>query len=137
SAGYMLNDVFEPHMNSSTITASVNGPACPPRRSSTASVRQPASNSAFQPSLKPAGTCTWPFSSRTPSSSPLRLYGPRYFCTHSYASSSTAWTSSLPQFAYGTLPISSSSLNCSNSRNDRSRRLDLYWLGWGISLSDE
>src|SRR6185436_20610347 len=51
SAGYMLNDVFEPHMNSSTIMASENGPAWPPLRSSTASVRQPASNSAFQPSL--------------------------------------------------------------------------------------
>src|SRR5687767_13676862 len=43
SAGYMLNDVFEPHMNSSTIIASVNGPACPPCFSSTASVRHPAS----------------------------------------------------------------------------------------------
>ena len=27
SAGYMLNDVHDPHMNSSTITESVNGPA--------------------------------------------------------------------------------------------------------------
>lgn len=58
SAGYMLKLVFEPHMNSSTIIASVNGPACPPCFSSIASVRQPASNSAFQISLKPAGTLT-------------------------------------------------------------------------------
>src|SRR3954451_12619028 len=48
SAGYMLNDVFDPHMNSSTMIASVNGPAWPPFASSTASVRHPASNSAFQ-----------------------------------------------------------------------------------------
>ena len=41
-------------MNSSTIIASVNGPAWPPCFSSIASVRQPASNSAFHASLKPA-----------------------------------------------------------------------------------
>ena len=77
----------------------------------------------------PAGTWTWPFSRRHPSSSPERFSGPRCFCAQPYDSSSTASTSSLPQFAYGALPRISSSLNCSNSRNDRSRRLDLYWLG--------
>src|SRR6185295_18206385 len=53
SAGYMLNDVLAPDMNSSTMIARVDGPPWPPWLSSTPSVRQPASNSAFQASLKP------------------------------------------------------------------------------------
>src|ERR1043166_5663659 len=94
SDGYMLNERVAPHMNSSTIIASVNGPAGPPWISSTASVRQPASNSAFHASLKPAGTWTWPSMSLQPSSSPERLNGPRYFWTQAYDSSSTVLTSS-------------------------------------------
>ncbi len=125
SAAYMLKLVHDPHMNSSTSIASVNGPAWPPCFSSTASVRQPASNSAFHASLKPAGTWTWPPTSVQPVASPVVFSGPRYFWTQPYASSRTVMTSSLPQFANGALPSSSSRWNCSNRRKLRSRTLAL------------
>src|SRR5690242_10917881 len=66
SAGYMLNDVFAPHIISSASACSVNGPPCPPCFSGTERLRQPASNSDFHASLNPGGVITFPFSSLQP-----------------------------------------------------------------------
>ncbi len=74
--GYMLNAVLAPLCSSCRMTSMACGPPNPPASGGMANDTRPRSKSLFQASLKPAGVCTVPPSSRQPVRSPDAFSGP-------------------------------------------------------------
>ena len=64
--GYMLKAVLAPLCSSCRMTSMACGPPNPPASGGMANDTRPRSKSLFQASLKPAGVCTVPPSSRQP-----------------------------------------------------------------------